>query len=295
LLNAADFGAATKRIRLFVIAVREDVYRRGLKDIPWPNPTHSEEQWQPVWRIIDWSRPRSSIFGRKRTLKDNTLRRIEIGLKKFADQTADPFVVVLRNHQDASPICGPLSTICTSGAHHALAIPFQFKAIGRKPGVSKSITDPLPTIVAARENHAIVVPFSAMLCQSGSKGCRVNSVNEPMGTITTAKGGERALCLPFLTKYYGTGSVRAVTEPLDTITTKDRFGLAMVSLVQTMQRLGVADIGYRMFSDTELALAQGFPAGYYLHGNKADRVKQVGNSVSPPVARAICETLMEAA
>ena len=101
--------------------------------------------------------------------------------------------------------------------------------------------------------------------------------------------------VPFLTKYYGTGGAVSVDGPLDTVTTKDRFGLAMVSLVQTMKDLGVVDIGFRMLDVDELARAQGFPEGYYLHGTKAERVKQVGNSVCPPVARALCETIAEAA
>ncbi len=44
----------------------------------------------------------------------------------------------------------------------------------------------------------------------------------------------------------------------------------------------------------ELAAAQGFPAGYQLFGTKAERVRQVGNSVSPPVARALCQCYAEA-
>lgn len=43
----------------------------------------------------------------------------------------------------------------------------------------------------------------------------------------------------------------------------------------------------------ELARAQGFPDGYYLHGTKAEQVKQIGNSVSPPVAEALCRTVAE--
>jgi len=69
----------------------------------------------------------------------------------------------------------------------------------------------------------------------------------------------------------------------------------MVSLIETMQELGVVDIGFRMLDVDELARAQGFPEDYFLFGNKAERVKQIGNSVSPPVARALCETLGEAA
>jgi len=41
----------------------------------------------------------------------------------------------------------------------------------------------------------------------------------------------------------------------------------------------------------ELARAQGFPDKYYLHGTKAEQVRQIGNAVCPPVAKALCETV----
>ncbi|MHB8953532.1 MAG: DNA cytosine methyltransferase [Pirellulaceae bacterium] len=287
LLNAADYGAHTARTRLFILACRSDVKART---IPWPEPSHSRGQWLPARDIIDWSRPCPSIFSRKRPLAEKTLRRIEMGLKKFVG-------------------------------------PFQFKAAGRNPGATNPITSPLPTIVAARQNHAIVVPYLTQF-HNGDDGDRRNysldnplptldtqnryglvapyllainhggdddrsrSVHQPLATLTTKTG--HSVVMPFLTKYYGTGGVQALEEPLDTVTTKDRFGLAMASLLETMHELHVVDIGFRMLEAAELAAAQGFPVGYYLHGTKADQVRQVGNAVCPPIAEAICRTIADA-
>lgn len=318
-LNAADFGAPTKRHRLFICARRGNSRR----DIPWPEPTHAG-RWRAAAEVIDWSRSCPSIFTRKRPLADNTLKRIEAGLRKFVE----PFIVAMRNNQDGHSLHSPLSMICTSGAHHALCVPFQFKAMGRSPGLTKGVDEPLPTIVAAKENHAIVTPFLLpregifrgnvagsvakplhtivagrdsghvvmpylLAVNHGGNDDRSRSVGDPMATLTTKTG--HSVVLPFLTKYYGTGTSQFVSEPLDTVTTKDRFGLAMVSLLQTMRELNVVDIGFRMLDVNELALAQGFPAGYSLHGNKADQVKQIGNAVCPPVAEAMCRTIGEAA
>jgi DNA (cytosine-5)-methyltransferase 1 len=322
-LNAADFGAATSRSRLFIVA------RRGRRNtsIPWPEITHPRTAWRPAYEIIDWSKPCPSIFSRKKPLADKTLARIEIGLRKFVGPTAEPFMVRLRNNCDANSVDRPLGTITTSGAHDALAVPFQLKAMGRNPGATRAITDPIPTIVAARENHSIVVPFITqyhngpdgttrnydpreplktldtqnrygvvapylLAINHGGADDRSRSIQDPMATLTTKTG--HSIVLPFLTKFYGTGGATAVTDPLDTITTKDRFGLAMVSLVKTMQELGVVDIGFRMLDVSELAAAQGFPGDYQLFGTKADRVRQIGNSVSPPVARALCQCYAEA-
>jgi DNA (cytosine-5)-methyltransferase 1 len=78
---------------------------------------------------------------------------------------------------------------------------------------------------------------------------------------------------------------------VDTITAKDRFGLAMVSLIETMRELNIVDIGFRMLDCDELSRAQGFPDEYKYHGTRAEIVRQIGNAVCPPVSRALCETI----
>lgn len=365
LLNSADYGGATKRIRLFIVA------RRGpsAKPIPWPAVSHPKGQWTPAASIIDWTLPCPSIFGRKRPLADKTLRRIEIGLRKFCGPAAADFIVKLRRNETAGGVDEPLNTLTAGAGHYALARPFQFKAMGRNPGQSKSLFDPLPTIVAARENHAIVAPF--LVPQFGerdgqqprthaiedplpaatshgagavvapfistfhngddgerrnypideplpvqdtqnrhglvapyfvdvnhgegdrSPGGRVHSIDGPLGSLTTRHG--KSLVLPFLTSYFANGKAQDVGDPLSTVTTKHRHGLAMVKLVETMQELGIADIGFRMLEPHELAAAQGFPAGYEIYGSKAEQVKQIGNSVHTLVAKALCSAIGEAA
>lgn len=334
LLNAADFGAATKRIRLFVVA------RRGAGSIRWPTPTHAG-RWRAAAEIIDWSRPCPSIFGRKRPLADKTLRRIEIGLKKFVGAAADPFIVKLRGSRSDVGHAGdvhcsgdPLGTITAGGTHHAIAVPFQFKAMGRNPGATKPITEPIPTIVAARENHAIVCPYIVKHHggqRDGRDGTeRQHSLLEPLPTVDTQprfglaapflanvnhgddeRSGNRvhsveqplrtvttkrgeSLVLPFLTEYYGNGGARTVSDPFSTFCTKPKHGLAMAELLDTMGQLGVVDVGFRMLDVDELAAAQGFPAGYELRGTKAEQIKQVGNAVCPDVMQAICTTILAA-
>ena len=362
ILNAADFGAATKRSRLFVVARRGNSRR----DIPWPEATHAG-RWRPAYEVIDWSRPCPSIFGRNRPLAEKTLRRIEIGLRKFCGEA---FVAQFRRNMAASSMGDPLSTITAAGTHHGLVVPFQFKALGRCPGLTKAISEPLPTIVAARANHAVVMPYLLQTSHTGTTGRasyvrsaeeslptitgsgehavvapflvnyhggtdpqrdgtersaptdeplpvvstenryglvspyllainhggdddRSHSTGEPISTLTTKTG--HSIVLPFLTKYNGTGGAQPIDEPVDTIPTKDRFGLAMASLLQTMRELQVIDIGFRMLEPDELAAAQGFPSDYQIFGSKADQVRQIGNAVCPPVAEAICRTIGNAA
>jgi DNA (cytosine-5)-methyltransferase 1 len=119
---------------------------------------------------------------------------------------------------------------------------------------------------------------------------RTHSVDVPSATITSHGAG--ALCVPSLLHYYGTSDVSPVEEPVDTITTRDRHGLALASLVQTCRELRVVDVGFRMLQNPELSAAQGFRPDYVFCGSKADVTRQIGNSVSPPVAAAITQTIL---
>jgi DNA (cytosine-5)-methyltransferase 1 len=76
-----------------------------------------------------------------------------------------------------------------------------------------------------------------------------------------------------------------VNEPLDTVTSKDRFAL--------VQPQGM-DIRFRMLQPHELAAAMGF-AGYVFTGTKTEQVKQIGNAVAVEPAEALCGSVMDMA
>jgi len=346
LLNAADYGAATNRTRLFVVARRQQSRRA----IPWPDPTHSRDQWRPAAGIIDWSKPCPSIFSRKRPLADKTLRRIETGLRKFVG----PFAVTLRRNMDARSAGDPLPTITARAGHHALCVPllsqyhngpdgdrrnyrpgdplptldtqnryalacpYLVPNFGERPGQAPRTHDPAAPLPAVTSHGAgaLAVPYLLAINHGGDDD-RSRSPSDPLATLTAKNG--HSLVVPFLTKYFGTGRAAGVSGPLGTITTRHRFGLvcpgvaraarfpsvrlllgtagtaAAQSLIATMHELGVVDVGFRMLDVDELLAAQGFPAGYQLFGTKAERVRQVGNSVCPPVAEALCRTILQAA
>jgi len=272
-LNAADFGDATCRKRLFIRASRTGA-------IHWPRPTHVG-RWRPAREVIDWDLPGQSIFNRKRPLAKRTLDRIEAGLRKFG---GEPFIAVLRGTQPdqagswAKSVEEPLPTITAGGIHAAICEPF---VIGQQSGsVPRSVKDPLPTIATAGA-IALCQPFVIPMEHSGRQ--QIRSTEEPLPTITTAKGGAFGLCEPFLTKYYGTArSAKPVTEPMDTITTKDRFALVIPSGM---------DIRFRMLQPRELAAAMGFD-DYSFAGNKTEQVRQIGNAVAVRTAQALCDQIL---
>jgi DNA (cytosine-5)-methyltransferase 1 len=124
-----------------------------------------------------------------------------------------------------------------------------------------------------------------------SKGAQ--SVEEPLHTISS-QGTHHAEVRAFLLKYYGTDQDPKLTEPLHTVTTKDRFGLVTVK----GQPYAIVDIGLRMLKPRELYRAQGFDDSYIIdwgvHPHTGEKIKltgtasirMCGNSVCPPMARA---------
>lgn len=110
---------------------------------------------------------------------------------------------------------------------------------------------------------------------------RNHSISQPMPVLDTSN--RYALIEPLILEYYGNGRCKPVSEPLGTILTKDKFAL--------LQKNGVG-VGFRMLQPHELAAAQSFPAEYIFTGNKAEVVKQIGNSVCPEVAKALTHEYM---
>jgi len=114
-------------------------------------------------------------------------------------------------------------------------------------------------------------------------------LDEPMPTIATSPG-HFAEVRTFLIKYYGQGIGQNINMPLDTIVSKDRFGLVSVYGVD----YAITDIGLRMLTPRELYNAQGFPPDYKIdidvNGKAYSKSKQVarcGNAVPPPFAEAL--------
>lgn len=281
-INAADYGAATTRRRLFLRASKRKAA------ITWPEPTHTEtgaRRWRPAREIIDWSLKGESVFNRKTPLRPKTMARIEAGLRKFGGEA---FVTVLRGSSPAhtgawsKSVDEPLGTVTAGGNHLGLCQPFVVNVAHAGGDRVSSCDAPLGTIPAGhRGEFGVVQPFVIPMEHGGRAAIR--DTETPLPTITTAKGGAFGLCQPFVTKYYGTGGAKAVTVPLDTVTTRDRYAL--------VEPCGL-DIRFRMLQPHELAAAMGFD-NYEFTGTKTDQVKQIGNAVAVPAAEALCGAIID--
>lgn len=155
--------------------------------------------------------------------------------------------------------------------------------------VGHGADEPLGAITAGGGGKSAVVASSLVklkgTCQHGQ------SMDRPLDTIG-AQGNHYAAVQAFLVKFYGTGGAVSCDEPLDTITSKARFGLVTIK----GQDYQIVDIGMRMLEPHELYRCQGFPADY-IHEfinpatgkplPKHAQVRMVGNSVPPGLARAL--------
>lgn len=154
-------------------------------------------------------------------------------------------------------------------------------------GRTHSIDDPLPTVVT-ENRFALVRPFLVNMYGTST----ASSVDDPLHTIT-ASSVHQYLAQPFLVKYYGSGQpVVSVDEPLPTVTVRDRFALCEPLFFQIGEMIYMLDILYRMLLWYELAAAQGLQPGYRFHGNREEKVKQIGNMVPKNTAKALCSVLL---
>ncbi|MBT3291998.1 MAG: DNA cytosine methyltransferase, partial [Victivallales bacterium] len=304
ILNAADYGAPQSRERLFIQAVRDT------RRIVWPSPSHAEIPkgqrlpWLGAREVIDWSDPGRSIFGRKKPLCANTMRRIEEGIRRYWGEWAEPFLVILKGQSTVRRIGSPVPTVTCGGSSVGVVSPFLTQ--GEHGMRIHSVDRPLPTITTSGRNFGVVSPFVTAYHGGRDAGDRVSSGDRPLPTVDCSNrfglvsplilhqmrpGATRTVDQPLPTvlaqsghalvmPYYRTGVAKPVGRPLDTVSCTDRF-----ALVQGMPL--TLDICLRMFRPPELAGAQGFPDGYWFSGNQGDQVRQIGNAVPCPVARAI--------
>jgi DNA (cytosine-5)-methyltransferase 1 len=301
LLCAADFGDPTTRRRLFVQFVR------GRRNIVWPEPTHGKTTedlfgerlpWRGAKEIIDWSKKGTSIYGRKKPLADNTMRRILAGLKQYGMKD---FVLGQQNCSAARSVNDPVPTISTAGAI-SLIHPYivEWDQQNSSGGVHDA-DDPLST-VCTKARHGVAQPYLVEYHGDAEGAERVKSVEDPLPTVDCSPrfgiarpylvelhGTSRHQCEnsePFLVSYYGNGGATSVDDPLPTVTCKDRFGLARPVIELRGKRYEV-DILFRMLNAKELARAMGFPPDYLFTGNSTEIVKQIGNAVPIRLSRAL--------
>lgn len=188
----------------------------------------------------------------------------------------------------------PLGTVVAGGIKHALATAFIARHFGQSVG--HAINEPSATITAGGGGKSALA--SAFLAQHNT-GATGHDARDPMSTIA-ATGSHQNPVTAFFAKYYGTGDGARMTDPMHTITVRDRFAHTQASMgappfspehedrarevAEFLRSFGawtggefvtvtikgtqyvIIDIGLRMLSPRELFKAQGFPDDYVIEG-----------------------------
>lgn len=252
-MRACDYGAPTIRKRFFMVMRCDGV------PVRWPAATHGDPKssavqagslapWRTAAECIDWSISAPSIFGRKKQLAENTLKRIARGIQRFVLDNPTPFIVKC-NHTTTKgkydcfrgqSLADPLQTI-TKTHGYAVAVPHLTKF--RTGATGQEVTEPLPTITAGTSKrpggngHALgmveaaLTPFIAR--QFGASVG--HAVDEPSATVTAGGGGKFAMVAANMVKHFGgnyTGAGVALDEPIHTVTTTDHHALVTSSIIK---------------------------------------------------------------
>ncbi|OOL22172.1 DNA cytosine methyltransferase [Klebsiella aerogenes] len=236
-LRACDYGAPTIRKRFFM------VMRRDGQPIVWPAATHGDPKspavmsgklapWRTAAECIDWSIPAPSIFGRKKPLAENTLKRIARGIQRFVIESASPFIVKC-NHTTTKgkydcfrgqALSEPLQTI-TKTHGYAIAVPHLTKF--RTGATGQPVTDPVPTVTAGTSRrpggngHALGVVEAAITpFMAGNGGseyqAKPRSLDKPAHTIL--KESRACVVAPVIARQFGASIGHRADVPSATIT-----------------------------------------------------------------------------
>lgn len=178
----------------------------------------------------------------------------------------------------------PIMTIDTA-PRYALSCAHIMKNYGGGyTGAGSKADAPLDTVTATDHNSLVTAHIMTMRNHMDGQ-----PVDEHLGTITAGTTHHLEV-QAFLLKYYGNGTANSVSEPLDTVTARDRFALVTIHGEEYI----ITDIRMRMLQPRELFNAQGFPEDYIIDhdadGKVYPKVKQVarcGNAVTPPVPAAL--------
>ncbi|WP_130960981.1 DNA cytosine methyltransferase [Klebsiella pneumoniae] len=252
-LRACDYGAPTIRKRFFM------VMRRDGQSIVWPAATHGDPKspavisgklapWRTAAECIDWSIPAPSIFDRKKSLAENTLKRIARGIQRFVIESASPFIVKC-NHTTTKgkydcfrgqALSEPLQTI-TKTHGYAIAVPHLTKF--RTGATGQPVTEPVPTVTAGTSRrpggngHALgfveagLVPFLA-----GNGGSEYQAKPRPLDkpAHTILKESRACVVAPVIARQFSASVGHRADEPSATITAGGggKSQLVMPTLIQ---------------------------------------------------------------
>ena len=235
---------------------------------------------------------------------------------------APPFLSALRSDRPRNTsLADPLNTVVADGSGHAMIVPpgAMLMPMEGRAGVYPRSPHGLMRAQTTRHQDALVVPplvvplrnngvatpahsdplvtfaaggtHQALVMRNntarGDDGQMSTPVGEPLRTLTTA-GHQSLIRWDHLMYAYDTGNMTGVDEPFKTQTGVE--GDALIG-----PDIDVDECTLRMLDVDEIQLGMAFSGDYVLLGTaKRDKVRMLGNAVTPNAARDLAAMVMEA-
>ena len=295
LINAADLGAYTSRLRLFI-----QFNKPGL-DIVWPEQTHAKDphkkglpaglkKWLPVKDILQLDEHGTSVFTPGRIKSDKTFERLFWGAVKHiaggkaAYKTARALYYGIRFYA-APPYIAMPSPNEDSSQHIIKYISLSHN--GSADNCNQGLAEPFCTLTTQNRYFLSSAQFITKYF-SGVPEQKSSSINAPYPTIKTVDNNK--LISPcFVDNYYGNGFASSIDSPLPTLRTKD-----------SKTYVSIQHFIYRDFTHSGFAQSVEQPAGALQTVPKIslvtstpwiqdDQYNNIGRSVNEPI-----QTLMAA-
>ncbi len=237
----------------------------------------------PAASIINWQKPATKIGERTKPLADSTMERIQKGIERFSDF---PFVLETCHNQTSGAYIRSVLSPCftqTTAQSMGIAIPDEIQA--KKAWLHAS----MPFMVAhgnpdSAYTHSDVAPLS--LHPAGPDKAQLF----PDGTAPSRPH-------PFLVSYYSNGKAYPPSQPLCTVSTRDRNGLCLPPVGTTTLSSSLRDINewrFRMLDRYEVQRAMGFDSDYQIiASSEREAVRQLGLAVTPAVAEWLVQAALE--
>lgn len=273
-LNAANYGAFTKRERLFL-----QFAKKGLP-ITWPEPTHEKnpkpkqdlfyqplKKWNAVKEVLDLEDQGKSIFDRKVYFKTHKIAHKYLTTGKKATEIIcelkdGTFIVYHKEDSDKM-----LADYCSEKFNEAVYFRYDYlveateKRIlaglikfvakgeemflqkyfsGRPEGKVITINGPSGAIKTADGHGLVSCDYLLKYNSLSNKGKYIPPcINEPSPVIST-QGRIGKVAVNFLQSYYGNGGVHSHYEPSPTVGTVDTLGNVNVAFVDQQYGNGTA-------------------------------------------------------
>lgn len=267
---------------------------QGHKDIEQPMGTVTASGNSAL--VTAFLTEHANATGQRNMPADEPLRTICAQVKGGHFSMVSAHITKFRTGATGSAMSDPVPTITAgpkenpAGCPHALGIVTAHIQRDMSQSIGHPVDAPLGTVTAGGGGKSALVTSNLIKLRGTSTAA---STDEPLGTVS-AGGMHHAEVRAFLLSYYGSETeTDSLDNPVRTVTSRDRFGLVTIH----GQDYQIVDIGLRMLAPRELYRAQGFPDSYIIGDDpaqgltltKSAQVRMCGNSVCPPLARALIE------